>query len=91
MGLVIIYTHFGSNQPPVPLKIPTIASLTRETWAIVPKTLLIKDLTYLSVPFKAHFNANFIYFAMFRKVHLIKKNIKKINKEKESKKTDWRL
>ena len=31
---VIIYTRFGSSQPPVSLEMTTIASLTRETSAI---------------------------------------------------------
>ena len=44
--LVIIYTFFGSSQPPVSLEITTIISLTKETSATIPKMLMKKELTY---------------------------------------------
>ena len=49
--LLIIYTCFGSREPSVSLEITTIASLTRETSAIIPKKLLKKELTYSSNTF----------------------------------------
>ena len=49
--LVIIYIHFGSSQPPFSLEITIIASVTRETSAIIPKTILKKELTYSSNTF----------------------------------------
>ena len=45
---------FGSSQPLVSLKIKTVASLIRETWAITPTNLLKENLTY-SLIFKAYF------------------------------------
>ena len=55
---LIIYTHFGSNQPPVYLEIST-AFLTRETSAIIPKKLLKKELTYSSNTSYGSFYAHF--------------------------------
>ena len=52
VGHRFILTDFFFS-PPVSLQITAIASLTRETSAVVPKKLLKKELTYLS--FKAHF------------------------------------
>ena len=49
------YIRFGSSQPPVSLEITTIASLTRETLAIIPKMLLKKELTYSSNTVSARF------------------------------------
>ena len=49
--LVIMYTRFGNSQPPVSLEITTIASLTRETSAMILKKLLKKELTYSSNTF----------------------------------------
>ena len=49
--LVNIYTSFPNSQSPVSLKMTTIASLTREKSAIMPKNLLKKDLTYSSNTF----------------------------------------
>ena len=46
--LVIIYTGFGSSYPPVSLEITTIASLTRETSAIIRKKLPKDELAYSS-------------------------------------------
>ena len=46
--LAIIYTRFGSSQPPVSLEITTIAFPSSETSAIIPKKLLKKELTYAS-------------------------------------------
>ena len=49
---LIIYTRFGSSQPPVSLEITTIASLIRETSAIIPKKVTEKGddlfIKYLS-------------------------------------------
>ena len=55
---LIIYTHFGSSQPPVYLEIST-AFLTRETSAIIPKKLLKKELTYSSNTSYGSFYAHF--------------------------------
>ena len=57
--ILMDYIRFGSSQPPVSLEITTIASLTRETLAIVPKMLLNKKLTYLSNTVSAHFMRTF--------------------------------
>ena len=48
MDPVIICIHFGSNQPPVSLKITTATSLLKETLAITPTNLLKQDFTYSS-------------------------------------------
>ena len=53
--LEIIYTRFGCSKPPVSLEITTIASLTRETSAIIPKKLVKKELTYSSSTFYSSF------------------------------------
>ena len=42
----MIYTRFGSSQPNVFFKIAAIASLARETSAIIPNMLLKKELIY---------------------------------------------
>ena len=57
--LIIIYTRFGSSQPPVSLEITTIASLTRNTSTITSKRLLKKELTYSSNTFQGSFYAEF--------------------------------
>ena len=57
--ILMDYIRFGSSQPPVSLEITTIASLTREMLAIVPKMLLKKKLTYLSNTVSAHFMRTF--------------------------------
>ena len=57
--LVIIYTRFGSSQPPVSLEITTIASLTRNTSTITSKRLLKKELTYSSNTFQGLLYAEF--------------------------------
>ena len=44
--LVIIYTCFGSSRSPVSFETTAIVSLTRETSAMIPKTLRKKELTY---------------------------------------------
>ena len=51
---LIIYTHFGSNQPPVYVEIST-AFLTRETSAIIPKKLLKRSWPIHQIPLTAHF------------------------------------
>ena len=42
IDLLIIHVHFGGNQPPVSLKIKTVASLIRETWVITTKNSVKK-------------------------------------------------
>ena len=51
---LIIHVHFGSSQPPVPLKTKTDASLINETWTTTPINLLKKNLTCTSIC-KAYF------------------------------------
>ena len=48
----------GSSQPLGSLKIKTVASLSREIWAITPTSLLRKNLTYSSI-FKVYFKKSF--------------------------------
>ena len=57
--ILTFYTRFGSSQPPIFLEITTIASLTRETSAIIPKKLLKKELTYSWNTFYGSFYTNF--------------------------------
>ena len=48
------YNHFGNSKLLVSLKIKTIASLISKTWAITPKNLFKRNLSYSSF-FKAYF------------------------------------
>ena len=48
------YNHFGNSKPLVSLKIKAIASLISKTWAITPKNLFKRNLSYSSF-FKAYF------------------------------------
>ena len=56
--LVIIYTRFGSSQPPVSLEITTTASLTRDTSTIIPKKVTEQGAYSLNT-FQGSFFADF--------------------------------
>ena len=64
VGHRFILTDFFFS-PPVSLQITAIASLTRETSAVVPKKLLKKELTYLS------FKADFMFIFAAAKASLV--------------------
>ena len=51
---LINYSYSFRKQPLVSLKIKTVASLIRETWAVIATSLLKKNLTYSPI-FKAYF------------------------------------